>query len=237
VELKDEVAVVCAKVAPLEEEVRQLRVDLLAMTDEQDKSRHQATEASSQAYSLARDLEAEQSEVKAKWEVRVATSSSIWFLSVLAQCLDYPLELRLDLDTSIKTYQTLSQAVDQNISKLKNLSDAVAYFGQSLGAGDVPLGESLWSHMQALSGYVRSELLKVIHRGVKRVLVVVVSHYEINLERVCEGYVLRMRTTSPRQRCRGSPMLSRGRGRRWCTSSRRRWFHQCRPLLPGPTPP
>lgn len=53
-----------AKVAPLEEEVRQLRVDLLAMTDEQDEYRHQATEASTQAYSLARDLEAEQSDVQ-----------------------------------------------------------------------------------------------------------------------------------------------------------------------------
>jgi hypothetical protein len=44
--------------------------------------------------------------------------------------------------------------------------------------------------MQALSGYVRSELRDAIHLGVMRVLAIVASHYEINLERVCEGYIL-----------------------------------------------
>lgn len=76
------------------------------------------------------------------------------------------------------------------MAKLKELSNAVVEFGRDLGAMDVPLSESSWSHMQALSGYVRSELLKVIHLGVKRALVVGASHYEINLERVCEGHVL-----------------------------------------------
>jgi hypothetical protein len=53
-----------AKVAPLEEEVRQLREDLLEVIDERDESRHQATKASSRADSLARDLEGERSEVQ-----------------------------------------------------------------------------------------------------------------------------------------------------------------------------
>jgi hypothetical protein len=44
--------------------------------------------------------------------------------------------------------------------------------------------------MQALSGYVRSELREAVHLGVKRALAVVASHYEINLKRVCEGYFL-----------------------------------------------
>jgi hypothetical protein len=44
--------------------------------------------------------------------------------------------------------------------------------------------------MRVLSGHVRSELCEAVHLGVKRTLVVVASHYEINLERVCEGYVL-----------------------------------------------
>jgi hypothetical protein len=44
--------------------------------------------------------------------------------------------------------------------------------------------------MRALSGYVRGELREAVHLGVKRALVVVASHYEIDLERVCEGYVL-----------------------------------------------
>jgi hypothetical protein len=44
--------------------------------------------------------------------------------------------------------------------------------------------------MQALSGYVRNELREAVHLGVKRALAMVASHYEIILERVCEGYVL-----------------------------------------------
>jgi hypothetical protein len=44
--------------------------------------------------------------------------------------------------------------------------------------------------MRALSGYVWGELRNVIHLGVKRALPVVASHYEIDLERMCECYVL-----------------------------------------------
>jgi hypothetical protein len=76
------------------------------------------------------------------------------------------------------------------MAELKELSDAVAEFSRDLGAVDVPSGESLWSYMQALSGYMRSKLREAVHLGVKQVLVVVASHYEINIERVCEGYVL-----------------------------------------------
>jgi hypothetical protein len=76
------------------------------------------------------------------------------------------------------------------MAKLKEISDAVAEFSRDLDVADVPQGETPWSHMQALSGFIRSKLCKAIHLGVKRVLAVVASHYEINLERVCEGYVL-----------------------------------------------
>jgi hypothetical protein len=160
--------------------------------DERDESRRQATEASSRADSLTRDLEGERSEVQGlkgqMGGMRCYLPLSIWFLSALAQCLGYPLEFLRDLDTSIKTSQTLSQELDQKIVEPKDLSDAVVHFGQSLGAEDVPSSESSWSRMQALIGYVRSKLREVVHHRVKRTLVVVASHYEINLERVCEGY-------------------------------------------------
>lgn len=84
----------------------------------------------------------------------------------------------------------LTQAVNQKMVELKDLSDAVVEFGRDLGATDVPLGEHLWSRKRALSGYVRSELREAVHLGVKQALAVVASHYEINLERACEGYVL-----------------------------------------------
>lgn len=44
--------------------------------------------------------------------------------------------------------------------------------------------------MQALGGYVWGELHGVVHLGVKWALAVVTSHYEIDLERVCDDYVL-----------------------------------------------
>jgi hypothetical protein len=127
--------------------------------------------------------------------------------------------------------------VDQKIVELKYLSDAVADFSQGLGAEDVPSGEFSWSRMQSLSGYVRSELREAVHLGVKRALAEVASHFDINLEQVCEGYFYWTRTTSPMMRCGGSPTLSRGQAWRCRTTSRRRWFRQCRPLVPGPTPP
>lgn len=84
----------------------------------------------------------------------------------------------------------LTHAVDQKMVELKDLSDAVVEFGRDLGVADVPLGEYLRSRMRALSGYVRSELREAVHLGVKQALAVVACHYEINLERACEGYVL-----------------------------------------------
>lgn len=44
--------------------------------------------------------------------------------------------------------------------------------------------------MRVLSGHVRSELCESVHLGVKGASTVVTSHYKINLEHVCEGYVL-----------------------------------------------
>lgn len=55
--------------------------------------------------------------------------------------------------------------MDQKIAELKALSDAVADFGQTLGAEDVPSGGSPRSRMQALSGHVRCELCEAVHTG------------------------------------------------------------------------
>jgi hypothetical protein len=44
--------------------------------------------------------------------------------------------------------------------------------------------------MQALSDFVRGELREAVHLGVKRALAMVASHYEIDLEWMCDDYVL-----------------------------------------------
>jgi hypothetical protein len=79
--------------------------------------------------------------------------------------------------------------MDQKIAKLKDLSDTMVDFDQSLEAGDVPSGESSQSHMHAPSGYMQSKLCDAVHLGVKQALVVVASHYEINLKRLCEDNI------------------------------------------------
>jgi hypothetical protein len=63
-------------------------------------------------------------------------------------------------------------------------------FGQTSGVEEIPSGGSPRSRMLALSGHMRSELREALHTGVKRALAIVTSHYEIDLERVSESYIL-----------------------------------------------
>jgi hypothetical protein len=96
-------------------------------------------------------------------------------------------ELYKDLDTTVQTSLTLSQDVDQKTVELKELFNVVAEFSLDLDVVDVPLGESSWGGMRALSGFIQSELREVVHLGVKQVLVIVAYHYEINLERCAKA--------------------------------------------------
>ena len=70
------------------------------------------------------------------------------------------------------------------------MSEAISAFCRTFGLQDVPSGSSPRSRLRALSGYVRSELREVLHHGVKRALAVLSSHYDIDLVRVSDGYVL-----------------------------------------------
>lgn len=70
------------------------------------------------------------------------------------------------------------------------LSDVMAAFRQTFGAEDITSVGSPRRRMLALSGHMRSELHEALRIGVKRVLAVVASHYEIDLKRVSEGYIL-----------------------------------------------
>jgi hypothetical protein len=80
--------------------------------------------------------------------------------------------------------------MEQKVAELKEMSDMVAEFLQDLDVVAVPQGGPLRSRMRALSGYIWGKLCEAVHLGVKRALVMVASHYEIDFERVYEGYVL-----------------------------------------------
>jgi hypothetical protein len=44
--------------------------------------------------------------------------------------------------------------------------------------------------MRALGGHVRSRLRGALHHSVRRACAVLASHYDVDLERVSEGYCL-----------------------------------------------
>ena len=70
------------------------------------------------------------------------------------------------------------------------MSEAISTFCQTFGLDDVPSGSSPQSRLRALGGHVRSRLRRALHHGVRRAFVVLASHYDVDLERVSEGYCL-----------------------------------------------
>jgi hypothetical protein len=70
------------------------------------------------------------------------------------------------------------------------MSEAIATFCQVFGLDDVPSGSSPQSRLHALGGHVRGRLREALHHGVKRAFAVLASHYDVDLERVSEGYCL-----------------------------------------------
>jgi hypothetical protein len=55
---------------------------------------------------------------------------------------------------------------------------------------DVPSGSSPQSRLQALGDHARGRLREALHHDVRRAFAVLASHYDVDLERVSEGYCL-----------------------------------------------
>jgi hypothetical protein len=70
------------------------------------------------------------------------------------------------------------------------MSEAISDFCRVFGFGDVPLGSSPQSRLQALGDHVHDRLREALHHGVRRAFAVLASHYVVDLERVSEGYCL-----------------------------------------------
>ena len=70
------------------------------------------------------------------------------------------------------------------------MSEAISAFCRAFGLDDVPSGSSPQSHLRALGGHVRSRLRGALHHDVRRAFAVLASHYDVDLERVSEGYCL-----------------------------------------------
>jgi hypothetical protein len=70
------------------------------------------------------------------------------------------------------------------------MSEAISAFCQVFGLDDVPSGSSPQSRLRALGGHVRGRLREALHHCVRRAFAVLASHYDLDLERVNEGYCL-----------------------------------------------
>jgi hypothetical protein len=86
--------------------------------------------------------------------------------------------------------KALAQAAEQKEADRVAMSEAILAFCQVFGLDDVPSGSSPQSRLRALGGHVRGRLREALHHGVRRAFAVLTCHYDVDLERVGEGYCL-----------------------------------------------
>jgi hypothetical protein len=86
--------------------------------------------------------------------------------------------------------KALAQAAEQREADRVAMSEAISAFCQIFGLDDVPSGSSPQSRMQALGDHARGRLHEALHHGVRWAFAVLASHYDVDLERVSEGYCL-----------------------------------------------
>jgi hypothetical protein len=94
------------------------------------------------------------------------------------------------LDEVVKNCKALAEAAEQKEAERVAMSEAISAFCQAFGLDGVPSGSSPRSHLWALGSHVRNRLRGALHHGVRRAFVVLASHYDVDLERVSEGYCL-----------------------------------------------
>jgi hypothetical protein len=94
------------------------------------------------------------------------------------------------LNESVKNCKELAQAAEQKEADRAAMSETISAFCQAFGLDDVPSGSSPQSHLRALGDHVRSRLCGALHHGVRRAFAMLASHYDVDLERVSEGYCL-----------------------------------------------
>jgi hypothetical protein len=94
------------------------------------------------------------------------------------------------LNEAVKNCKALVEAAEQKEAERVAMSEAFSALCQAFGLDGVPSGSSPQSHLRALGGHVRSKLRGALHHGVRRAFAVLASHYDVDLERVSEGYCL-----------------------------------------------
>jgi hypothetical protein len=94
------------------------------------------------------------------------------------------------LDESVRNCKALAEAAEQKEADRVAMFEAISAFFQAFGLDGVSSGSSPQSHLWALGGHVRNRLHGALHHGVRWAFAVLSSHYDVDLERVSEGYCL-----------------------------------------------
>jgi hypothetical protein len=115
---------------------------------------------------------------------------SSFFTSCLKNIVRLSSGLETALNESVENCKALAQAAEQKEAERMAMSEAISAFCRAFGLDDVPSGSSPQSHLRALGGHVRSRLRGALHHSVRRAFAVLASHYDVDLERVSEGYCL-----------------------------------------------
>ena len=113
------------------------------------------------------------------------------------------------------------------------MSEAISAFCQVFGLDEVPSGSSPQSRLQALGSHVRGRLREALHHGIRRAFAVLVSHYDVDLERVIEGYCLPDEDEAAWPKFRGLTRPPRAQARCWRPPSRWKSFRLRRRPRPG----
>jgi hypothetical protein len=94
------------------------------------------------------------------------------------------------LNEFVKNCKALAEAAEQKEAERAAMSETTSALCQAFGLDGVPSGSSPQSHLRALEGHVHSKLHGALHHGIRRAFAVLASHYDMDLERVSEGYCL-----------------------------------------------
>jgi hypothetical protein len=115
---------------------------------------------------------------------------SLFFASCLKNVVLLSTGFETALNESVKNCEALAQVAEQKEADRVAMSEAISAFCRAFGLDDVPSGSYSQSHLRALGSHVRSRLRGALHHGVRRAFAVLASHYDVDLERVSEGYCL-----------------------------------------------
>jgi hypothetical protein len=214
-ELEVEAAAAQAEAASARTEAQQRQLELGQVIGEQDQSRSQAAEVvgwaealrgqlaevSARAGALAEDLavavgsaqsaQAVASEQRARAEGTFRPLCDFDSASFFNSCLKNSVRPSAEFETALnESVKALAQAAEQKEADRVAMSEAISAFCQAFGLDDVPSGGSPQSRLRALGGHVRSRLRGALHHDVRQAFAVLASHYDVDLERVSEGYCL-----------------------------------------------